>query len=427
MKRFARRLIARRLERRVQRLIKMHNLKIIAVTGSIGKTSTKLAIAKVLEQKYRVLAHQGNFNSEIGLPLSIFELDVPGQLMNPLAWIKILRRIDAKIKKYPYEVLVLELGVDEPGDMAKFMGYLQPDIGIVTAISLVHLAQFSSIEDLAKEKLQLAHGSKTALLNAEDERVMAEASKLSVPVQTYGINKGDIHFAKLQRQTDLTLAAELVLPTEKTPVQTHYLAEHSLAALAAGAAVGHQLGLPTTLIKQGLEALEPFTGRMRPFKGLNNSTLIDDSYNADPRAVKAALTALYQLPGRRIAILGSMNELGSASQSAHEEIGTAAAQVDELITIGEDARKYLAASAQTAGLAATRIHSFMSPYEAGQYVKTIIQNSDVVLVKGSQNGVFSEEAVALLLADSKDRQHLVRQSAHWQGIKAKAFPDRSPA
>jgi UDP-N-acetylmuramyl pentapeptide synthase len=427
MKPFARRQIAKQLEKRVQRLITQYNLQIIAITGSVGKTSTKLAVAEVLRQKYRVLAHQGNFNSEIGLPLSIFELDVPNKLLSPRAWLRILRQIDAKLAAdYPYDVLVLELGVDEPGDMAKFMRYIQPDIGIVTGISMVHLAQFGSIEALAREKMTLAHGSKAVLLNADDERVMGEVATLKAPVQTYGLRAGDTHFEHIKRQPDLMLAADLVHGTTKHHIRTHYVAEHSLIALAAAAAIGDQLGLTERQIVAGLEASQPFPGRMRLLPGRNGAYLLDDTYNADPRAVKAALATLVSLPGRHIAILGSMNELGNEAEHQHRAVGQAAAEVDLLITIGQNAADYLAPSAIASGLVASQVYSFNSPYEAGAFARTIIRTGDVVLAKGSQNKVYSEEALAQLLAEGQDAtQLLVRQSASWLAKKKAAFQEEN--
>ena len=419
-----RRLVARQLERQVQRLIAERNLKVVAVTGSVGKTSTKLAIATLLEQKYRVLAHAGNFNSEIGLPLSIFELDVPETLTSPLAWIKVLRQVSAKVKgEYPYDVLVLELGADAVGDIQKFMRYLHPDVGVVTAIAPVHLEQFGSVEAIAHEKMALARGSRAVLLNAEDARVMAEAKALGVPVQTYGVAKGEVHWQDVRRAQNGTLSGTLMLNDGEVKAQTQFIGRHSLSTLAAAAAVAEELGLAPDEIKAGVEAAAPFAGRMQVLAGLEGSTIIDDTYNASPPAVVAALATLEELPGRHIAILGNMNELGSYSQRGHREVGTAAAKVDVLVTIGGFANKYLVAGAAAAGLKPEKIHTFMSPYAAGAYVASIIKLGDVVLAKGSQNGVFAEEAIAQLLADPAQCAKLVRQGSSWQAKKRQQFAD----
>jgi len=239
-----RRIIGRQLERRVQELIQKKNLKVVAVTGSIGKTSTKLAVAEVLRQKYRVLAQEGNYNSEIGLPLSLFELEVPNALFSPFAWLKMLDQIDKRLKEdYPYDVLVLEMGADRVGEIQHFMNYITPDVGIVAAIEGVHLETFGSIEDIAREKMSLARGSKAILLNAENKRVMQESKKLNEPFQSYGIEKGEVHFTKLKRAQDLTFGGSLILNDGEVAVQTSMIGRHSLSALSAAAAVGEELGL----------------------------------------------------------------------------------------------------------------------------------------------------------------------------------------
>ncbi|HUC86837.1 MAG TPA: Mur ligase family protein [Candidatus Saccharimonadales bacterium] len=418
-----RHLVARQLERRVQRLIETRRLKVVAITGSVGKTSTKLAVATVLGQKYRVQVQRGNFNSEIGLPLAIFELDVPAALSNPLAWLRIMSQIDKKLAgDYPYDVLVLELGVDEPGDMARYLRYLTPDIGIVTAIAAAHLEQLGSLTAIAREKMALARASRAVLLNAEDKRVMTEAGSLGKPIQTYGVAAGEVHWEHVRRAKDLTLAGSLILNDGEITVQTTAIGKHNLAPLAAAAAVGEELGLTSTEIAAGVEAITPFAGRMQVLAGADGSTIIDDTYNAAPTAVLAALQTLTELPGRHIAILGSMNELGAQSEHEHREVGAAAAKkVDLLVTVGTEAGSYIAAGAAAAGLPAEQIHAFRSPYKAGEYVRSKLGAGDIVLAKGSQNGVFAEEAVALLLANPADKAKLVRQNPAWQQRKRAQF------
>lgn len=419
-----RHVVARQLEARVQKLISERKLKVVAVTGSYGKTSTKLAIASVLKQRYRVMAHEGNYNSELGLPLSIFELDVPKTLTNPLSWFKLLEQVDKKMADdYPYDVLVLELGVDQPGDMGRFMRYLSPDIGVVTAIGPVHIEQLGSIENITREKMALAVGSRIVILNAEEELVMAQAQGLHKPVQTYGFNNGQIHWSKVSRGTDQMLCGEIGMSEGIAKVQTQFLGEHSLVALAAAAAVGEELALTPDQVKTGLELVTSFSGRMQVLKGAEGSLIIDDTYNAPPSTVVSAIKTLLELPGRHIAILGSINYLGSDASRIHREIGAAAKNVDLLVTVGYNANKFIVAGAAQAGLAAEQIHIFNSPYAAGAFVRKILQSKDVVLAKGSQDGIFVEEAIAQLLGNPDDRSKLVRQSSAWQQLKREQFDD----
>jgi UDP-N-acetylmuramoyl-tripeptide--D-alanyl-D-alanine ligase len=164
---------------------------------------------------------------------------------------------------------------------------------------------------------------------------------------------------------------------------------------------------------------------MHSLPGLNGSTIIDDTYNSSPDAVVAALGTLAHMPvtGRRIALLGSMNELGDESPRYHREVGAAAAGMDMLVTVGDMANTHLGPAAVAAGLDPTRFRSAQSPYAAADYLALILQPGDVVLAKGSQNRVFAEEAVKYLLADPADRVHLVRQSKSWLKAKARQFSD----
>ncbi|MGH9857031.1 MAG: glutamate ligase domain-containing protein, partial [Acidobacteriota bacterium] len=205
-------------------------------------------------------------------------------------------------------------------------------------------------------------------------------------------------------------------------VQLGLVGEHNLKSAVAAAGVATMMGVPNATIKKQLATLKPMAGRMQLIRGKNGSTIIDDTYNASPQAVKAALQTLYGLPksGRKIAVLGSMNELGATSQRAHQQIGRDCdrGHLDQVITIGREAAQYLAPAATAAGC---QVESFLSPYAAGRYLARRLQKGDIVLAKGSQNGVFAEEAVAQLLASSQDKVKLVRQGGNWPQIKARQF------
>jgi UDP-N-acetylmuramoyl-tripeptide--D-alanyl-D-alanine ligase len=420
MKTLARRFIAHWLELQVQQLVAAKKLEVVAVTGSFGKTSTKLAIASVLGQKYRVLAHEGNYNTELGLPLSVFELDVPTQIMNPLAWQKIMRNVKQAAANYSYQVLVLELGIDKPGDMDAFLRYLTPDIGVITAISPVHIEYFKDVEQIADEKFKLALGSRQTIICSDSQYLVARASKLQTRPITFGAS-GVFRLAD-QVATEEGIKGSLCLANETIRVQTHVIAEHGLRAVEAAAAVGKNLGLSNSQIKAGVEAFRPVHGRMNPLQGLNGSLIIDDSYNSSPEAAIAAIQTLISLPGKHIAILGSMNELGEYAEEGHRSVGAAAAgsKLDLLVTIGQQARDYLADEALKT-MEPEQVKSFDSPIEAGTFVAPLLTAKHVVLAKGSQNGVFAEEGVKLLLANPKDVDKLIRQSAKWQKTKSEQF------
>ncbi len=429
LKKFFRLAVARVLFWQLRRLIKQQQIKVVAVAGSVGKTTTKLAIAKVLEAKYpgKVLAHSGNFNMEISVPLSVFDLPLPRSLMNPLAWVMRWWQIEGIInrEKYPYKYVVVELGIDRVGQMGFYASQLKPDVGVLTAIAPEHMEYFGNIETVGREEFGIIPASKVALLNGEDTEIAKLLQDYHEPIQTYGVKNGVFHFKDIQRSHDLKLSGELSLAEGKIRVKTQIISATGLAALAAAAGVGEELGLDFAEIKQGIELFAPVSGRMQLLLGKNDSLILDDSYNSSPNATKAAIETLLELQtsGRKIAILGSMNELGETSAKAHRALGKQAAKVDLLVTIGKEAGKHLVAGAAENGEKADHIHSFDSPFAAGRFVVGILQPGDVVMVKGSQNRVFSEEAVALLLAKSADRSKLVRQGTEWMKIKREQFED----
>jgi UDP-N-acetylmuramoyl-tripeptide--D-alanyl-D-alanine ligase len=417
MKAFLRRRVTRHLERAVVELIKRNpQLKIVAVGGSVGKTSTKLAVAKVLAEKYRVLVHEGNYNSELGLPLSLFGLEVPAKTTSIEAWLHLLKSVKETLRQpYPYDVAVLELGIDHPGDMARFMAYLKPDIGLVTAIAPEHMEYFTDLSVVAEEEFTLDLGSKTVALHLNDKNLRERKDRLGDRrVVTYG-ESGDVHWAD---GNNLCLG-EL---TEVIPVKPQVLGDHSRLVLLAAATVGVMLELSPDQIRKGLDKVTAVPGRMQVLKGKNGITIIDDSYNSSPEAVYAALATLSKTAkGRRIALLGQMNELGDYSLRAHTRVGQEAADLDLLLTLGKDANEILGPSAVEAGLAKSKWHRFDSPYEAGEWLAKEAKKGDTILFKGSQNGVFAEEAIKPLLADQADAAKLVRQSPSWLARKAKQF------
>lgn len=429
MKQAFRRAIGRILESQVKRLITSHSLTVVAVGGSVGKTTTKMSIARVLSVKYRVMVQEGNYNSEISLPLMVFGQTVPSVLFNPFAWAVRMVRSEVMIHgTYPYDVLVLELGTDHPGEIAHFMTYLKPAIGVVTAVTPEHMENFATLDAVAEEELALAAGSTTALINDDDVSKLYLDKFLASHKQrlSYGLSPDGTYSVKT-RDADLVGGTDCIFlkrgHATMVGVTLGVYGAPSVKAAAASYAVGDLLGLTRADLEAGLALLTPVAGRMRIFAGINGSTIIDDTYNSSPEAVAAAMAALAGVPGagRRIAVMGSMNELGIDTARYHKESGALCSGVDYLVTIGELAGTYLGPAAVAAGLDPSRFKPADSPYAAGEFLRLIIGPGDVVLAKGSQNGVFAEETVKLLLANPADGPNLVRQSDAWLKIKAKQF------
>lgn len=400
MKNLAKKAVAAILGYQVRKLCKKNQIKIIGVAGSIGKTSTKLAIASVLKAGFRVRYQDGNYNDLVSVPLVFFGETLPS-LFNPFDWLKLFWRNQKKLRRpYDYDVVVVELGSDGPGQIEQFKNYLDLEIGVVTGITPEHMQFFEDLGGVAKEEFAISRFSSLLLVNNDlcDEKYLKDIPQLL----TYGIEKpGDFG------------------PSEITSARDKSQAEQY--SLLAAAAVGRKLAMQPAAIEKGLESIKPAPGRMQKLLGANGSTIIDDTYNSSPEAVKLALDYLYGIKTpQKIAILGNMNELGSYSETAHTEIGRLCdpKQLDLVVTIGPDANKFLAPAAEAKGC---KVQTFDSPYQAGDYVKPHIQKGAVILAKGSQNGVFAEEAIKQLLANPADFSKLVRQSDGWLKVKQKVF------
>jgi len=405
-------------------LIAIKKPKIVAITGSVGKTSTKRVVAEVLKSKYNVLYQEKSYNTQTGLPLSVFGLESPSNPRNPITWLKVFVKMIPKFFNYPYDVLVLEMGADHPGEIDYLTKLVKPDIGIVIAAHKVHTELFKTLDAIFKEKSILAYRAKKAVINIDEQNLREGLyPKLNNPV-SYGQNSSaDFRIDNVCRSGTGTLSFDLDSDGRKASINSTTISKEQLLAYSAAAAVGSILEIPLDKIKTSLEKMEPSKGRMSVFAGKNNSLIVDDSYNASPKAVVAGLNNIYEMKGRKIAILGSMNELGDYEEEAHRVVGRACNKLDMLVTVGEPAKKFIASSANKSGLAESKITSFTSPVAAGNFVLENIKKNDIVYIKGSQNRVFNEEAVKILMHNKKDHKHLVRQEEHWMKIKRQQFED----
>ena len=420
MKKIARSIIVAILGFQVRRLRRKHDFKVVAVAGSIGKTSTKFAIARVLGQKFRVRFQEGNYNDLVTIPLVFFGEHEPS-LFNPLAWLKTIISCELKIhRKYEYDVVIVEVGTDGPGQIAAFERYLHADVTVLTSITPEHMENFTDLDAVALEELSVQDYSDVVLVNADltDKKYIDFIER----VETYSLHAPATYkVSEFAFQPDgvtfrLTKRGKTLLDAKHASIS-----EPHLYSLTAAVSVADWLGMQPDEIVAGLTKVKPVSGRMQSLKGIKSSTIIDDSYNASPEAVKAALETLYRIDApQKIALLGNMNELGVFSEEAHREIGAFcdSKQLSEVITLGPDANEFLAMAAKQAGCKVTQ---FDTPYKAGAYLKQIIENGAVILVKGSQNRVYAEEAIKAILADPNDVDKLVRQSPEWLKKKQQNF------
>ncbi len=414
-----------------RKLAKFHPM-VIAVTGSVGKTSTRNAIAMALGAKYRVRSPEKNYNNEFGLPLAILGEKSPGK--DAWEWVKLWHRA-VTMKDMP-EYLVLEYGADKPGDIAYLASVARPDIAVITAVSPVHLSNYPSIEALIEEKASLGDFVKRdglVLLNANDEVVsMLKGRYPDAEVMLYGIENGDVRAENVRIETKLeesfdpgevfsVLHATVKTKTDEIELElTNCLSPSALSAALAALAISTKLGVPLSDAALALSKnLRPVPGRLNPIPGVKGALIIDDTYNAAPASMAAGLDALLKFtPGeerdRRIAVLGDMAELGPRNESEHRSLGRHVARACDLFLAVGPGMALAAEEAVNAGMARDKVERFSSSVEAGRYLDKNIEKGDVVLVKGSQS-MRMEKAVKDIMAEPmKAPELLVRQEAYWQ-------------
>jgi UDP-N-acetylmuramoyl-tripeptide--D-alanyl-D-alanine ligase len=407
--------------------LKRYKPKIIAVTGSVGKTSTKDAIYTCLSDFISIRKNQKSFNSEIGVPLTILGLE--NAWVNPLRWFQnILKGALVCIwqEKYP-DWLVLEIGADHPHDIESITKWLIPDIVVMTRIPgvPVHIEYFKDIDALMEEKaflLKALREDGTAILNADDENILALGKYVKGNVIHYGMEKpATINADKYELMYDGDSLAgmqfRILYESNIIPVVLKGVVgiQHVYPVLAS-ACVGFVIKMPLVKITESFLNHEYPRGRMNLISGIKSTVIIDDTYNSSPVALEFALKTLKEVlaKGRKIAVLGDMLELGSHSSNSHKEGGKLVALcADILITVGVRARDFKE-SALESKMAKNCIHSFSTATEAGEFLKDFIKEGDVILVKGSQS-MRMEKAVALILEDKENiKKLLVRQEREWQ-------------
>ena len=418
--------IQKRLERQVRTYFKKHpEVKLVAVAGSVGKTSTKTAIATVLSKKFRVRMLEGNHNTHMSAPLGILGIDYPENVHSVIEWFNVFRAVRRRINDpTDVDVIVQELGTDRPGDIAHFGTYLRPDIGVVTAVTPEHMEFFGSIEAVAEEELALANFSELAIINRDDIDGRFAQFLTNQNVDTYGTTAA-AEFRIEVKDFDVEHGYDgwLVLSgyAETYPADIRVIGEHSLRPICGATAVAVKLGMGPQEIVAGVGDITPVQGRMNLLRGVDKSTLIDDTYNSSPASAEAALQTLYSMQApQRIAILGSMNELGETSAMEHEKLGHLcdSSLLAWVVTVGDEAETYLAPAAKARGC---QVKSFKTAIDAGAFVRGVLEEGAVVLAKGSQGGIYTEEAIKMLLHATSDDHKLVRQSPAWIAKKNEFF------
>jgi UDP-N-acetylmuramyl pentapeptide synthase len=416
--------VQRKLERYARRYLKKHNPKLVVVVGAVGKTTTKNAIATVLSTKFRTEASHGNLNEKLSVPFGILGVKYPpfSLLKKTGTWRKIFKAMRRQIKSGPaVDVIVQELATDRPGEIAHYEKYLHPNIAVVTAVAPEHMANFpGGIDEVAREELAVARYSGLTIIGSDDIDPRFANYAETTNITDYGLESGEYRF-EITGGTALSgYNIKFIGPEFPDGIEStvHLVGEHVLKSALAAAVVAVKLGMNGEEIAAALAQIEPVPGRMNPLRGVRGTTIIDDTYNSSPDAAIAALRTLYLIDApQRIAILGSMNELGQKSSEYHQQVGAQCDPnfLDWVIVIGEDATRYLAPAAHANGC---QVATFPGPVFAGTFANKVLESGGVVLAKGSQDGVFAEEAIKILLHDEiKEEAELVRQDKEWMEKK----------
>jgi UDP-N-acetylmuramyl pentapeptide synthase len=406
-------------------VIRRYRPHVVMVTGSVGKTSTKDAVATVLATRFFVRKSEKSFNSEFGVPFTIFGVENPWN--NPFAWLSLFKKAVALLvlpNIYP-KMLVLEVGADKPGDITKILKIVTPDAVVVTPLPEVpvHVEAYTSPEAVREEEFSPAyalHAAAPLIISADDMYAKENAIRTPARVISYGV--ADMATVRLSnvRYTELNghvtgMQADVVLQGEERTLLVKGSVGEAQVLPCAGAlavALAFDIELDTALGALA-ESYEPPAGRGRLIRGKNESVIIDDSYNASPIALEFALRTLKNFPHatRRIAVLGDMLELGRYSMGEHERIGTLARHsADIVIAIGVRSRVF----ALSEGSADVLLYE--NAQMAIEALSDFIQPGDVVLVKGSQS-MRTERIVRALLAHSDDEALLVRHDHKWKSLK----------
>ncbi len=460
MKKLFKKLVTLALQIQAEAVIKRYKPRIIGVTGSVGKTSTKdviyASLSKALENKegkngkITVRKSEKSFNSEIGIPLTVLGMqnawsDIPAWIKNVMHGFYLAY---GPRKKYP-DILVLEIGADRVGDISHAVSWLHPDVAVVTRIGEVpvHVEFFSSREQLIAEKSALPQSLSTngiAILNADDADVMGMQKSTDAKVISYGVHAlADVigsHYQILYEECDgikmpIGFVFRVSYAGSSVPIKIiGTLGEHHMYPLLAAVTVAITEGVSIIDAVAGFEQYEKTKGRMRLLNGKNNTTIIDDTYNASPVAMTEAIRTLDAIElsainktivgPRKIACIGAMMELGKKSVSEHEKIGELFARfaressaknsdVYVLVAVGTHAKGFID-GAQKAGMSEKNIFQFETSVEAGNFLSTFLTAGDVVLAKGSQS-VRMEKALEAILQNPNDAKDvLVRQDEEWK-------------
>ncbi len=404
-----------------RKIVQKYNPKIIGITGSVGKTSARNAIFLAVSGQFQTRQTEKNYNNEFGVPLTIIGAHAPGRSI--VAWLQLFTKAISLIllpHDYP-KVLVLEMGVDHPGDMSHLLSIAQPNIGVLTYVGLAHYEFFKSAEAVAEEKGQLLKGLKpggVAIVNHDNVLAYEQAQLSDKTLVSYGIeNNSDVKLESSSENFGLPVTTELRVKSKSQnySISLPVLGRAHVYAVLSAIAVAETLGIHKDVIEQGLLNYRPVAGRMNVFSGLKRSIILDDSYNASPDSVKEVLDLVAKWPAeQKMIVLGDMLELGEQSQQAHREIGKLIATInpDYLLTSGSLAI-LIAEEAIASGLNITKVFSFENSKVTASKALELVKEGMLVIVKGSQGARMERVSKEIMAEPMMSSELLPRQYGKW--------------
>jgi UDP-N-acetylmuramoyl-tripeptide--D-alanyl-D-alanine ligase len=354
------------LQKLAKGVLSEHDVQIVGITGSIGKTTTKEFAAALLDPPYKVLKSEASYNNHIGLPLSILKLEKD------------------------HEIAVLEMGMNHAGEIKLLTEIAPPQVALITNIQPVHLEFFENIEDIAQAKKEILDGMDpdgTAVLKGDDEWVMSIAQDWKGEKILFGLSENcEVHAKHIQIEGFKGMSFELSYGRKRERTSLPFFYETTLHNYLAAVALGYAFAIPFEDILQKTQYLELY-GMRGGIRHLGDGmTLIDDSYNSNPVALEYILKNVAELPSKRkVVVLGDMRELGKKSEAYHRQAGEQVVKYgyDILVTVGTLSR-HMAEAALASGMPKERVHSFDTPDQAAENLRPLLEQGDLILIKGSR-------------------------------------------
>lgn len=400
------------------------SVKVVAVTGSIGKSTSSRALAQVFSQAFRVRMSERHHKDPRFVALELLGIELPSH-PGVFDWVAALRAASQRVRAdADVDVIIQEINTSRPGDLAVIGSYLHPDMTLLAGISPEQIDTFGTIEALGQEYMSVTAFSKYVLINRDQVDSKLAQFEQNANFSTYGTTGSAEYRFEIQEFSVLDGYQGSFIGPNRQPAEAtvHAVGEHMLQAAVGAYAAVVRTGMTDEQIVEGISKIKPLPGRMNPMRGIDGTTIIDDTHDARPASVSAALQTLYttdteNVP-QRIAIIGDIQNLGNLTKEEHEKLGAFCdpSLLTWVVTVGHETEMYLAPAARARGC---QVHSVRNAIEAGEFVRSVTETGAMILVTGAA-GLYLEEAVKTLCDMSEDAE-LVRQTPEMIAMKNAYF------